>query len=105
MPRTRAAASWVSPSVRRRRRSAERMQACASPVSRVAFTDDPALNSRASMAAPDRADFDRYSGERAPRQAAIWSKSFRYVVKIVIGVSIGKYLKRTPYIVNTILPV
>jgi len=71
MPRTRAAASWVSPNVRRRRRSADLMHACASSPPRVGFSRDPELNSRAPMAAPEREDFDLYSDKRASLEVII----------------------------------
>jgi len=59
MPRRLAASSWVSPSVRRRRRSAERMQAWESSGLRIAFSSDFELNNPAPIAAPKRAAFDR----------------------------------------------
>src|SRR5436190_22476142 len=71
MPRTRAAASWVSPKVRRRRRSADLMHACASSPPRLGFSGDAELNSRAPRAAPARADFDRYAKDRGPPKVAI----------------------------------
>ena len=52
MPRTRAAASWVSPSTRRRRRSTDLMQACASSPCRVGVSVNSGLNSPAPIAAP-----------------------------------------------------
>jgi len=71
MPRTRPAASWVSPSVRRRRRRADLMHACASAVSRIGFSGDPELNSRAPMAMPERVAFDRYPDDGTPLKVAI----------------------------------
>src|SRR6516225_10828192 len=71
MPRTPAAASWVSPSTRRCRRNADRMQACKSlPLSVVACCG-PGLNSRAPIAAAKRAVFDRYPGVGVLRCVAI----------------------------------
>src|SRR4051812_29788181 len=59
MPRRLAASFWVRPKVRRRRRSAERMQAWESSGSRIAFSSKLALDTPAPVAAPRRAAFDR----------------------------------------------
>src|ERR1700751_4231299 len=71
MPRTRAAASWVSPSTRRRRRNADLMQACASSLRRIGVSGNSGLNSRAPIAAPERAAFERYADDRGPLKVAI----------------------------------
>jgi hypothetical protein len=57
--------------VRRRRRNADLMHACASSTPRTGCSRDPELNSRAPMAAPERTDFDRYSDKRAPLEVII----------------------------------
>src|SRR4030081_255559 len=60
MLRRPAASSWVSPSVRRRRRRAERIDACESSGGRIAFSFDLDLNNPAPIDAPKRAAFDRW---------------------------------------------
>jgi hypothetical protein len=54
-----AASFWVRPNVRRRRRSAERMQDWESSGRRIAFSSELALNKPVPIAAPRRAVFDR----------------------------------------------
>jgi hypothetical protein len=73
MPRTAAVASWVSPSSRRLRRRADRMQACASPARPIGRSCGSELNSRAPTAAPERAAFDRYPWVRIPLKVAIYA--------------------------------
>src|SRR6266478_2398456 len=65
MPSKRAASSWVSPKVRRRLRKAERIHACESSPRRIGFSSDCELNNPAPIAAPSRADFDRYPNDPA----------------------------------------
>jgi hypothetical protein len=83
MPRTLAAAACVSPSARRRRRNADLMQACASSLRRLGVSGTAGLNSRAPIAAPERAAFDRYGDEREPLNVLMCFRFLGCFMKIV----------------------
>ena len=83
MPRTLAAAACVSPSARRRRRNADLIQACASSLRRLGVSGTVGLNSRAPIAAPERAAFDRYDDEREPLNVLMCFRFLGCFMKIV----------------------
>ena len=66
MPSSCAAPAWVSPSMRRRRRNADLMQACASWRFGFAVSGTAGLNSLAPIAVAERTAFDRYADGRGP---------------------------------------
>lgn len=82
MPSSCAAPAWVSPSVRRRRRNADLMQACASWRFAFAVFGTAGLNSLVPIAAAARAAFDWYAEGRGPLDVAMssWLLDFVEIV-------------------------
>jgi len=82
MPSSCAASAWVSPSVRRRRRNADLMQACASWRFGFGVFGSAGLNSLARITAAERAAFDRYADGRGPLDVAMksWLLDFVEIV-------------------------